>query len=849
MAASTYFAQVQQLYIAYFGRPADTTGLNFWATQIDNANGNIAAVQAGFSASAESTALFGNSSNIDKVTAIYQNAFGRQPEAAGLTFWVNQLNNGTVSQAQAAWTIQQSAGSVDAAVVQAKLVAAQAFTAQIDTTAEIQGYQGTAAADAGRAFLATVTSSATGVTAVANAANALAGAVAVGGTVGTTFALTTGVDTLTGTAGNDIFNGANIATNPTLSVGDTINGGAGNDTFNLFTSVAGVQPGSTTNVEVINVNNSSGGVASVTAGQFVGATNINSTGAASVTVTGLSATQQVGLSGSTAGTAAALFTATQTTAGALTLNLNGAVGSAGAARTVDVSGATALTVTSTGTASTLQGVTLGNAATTLAVNATANAFLGGVAGTGLTTVTASGTAASVNLGTLGSTVVTSINASGLTAGGLNVTLANGNVGTVTFVGGAGNDTFNLGNNVLTGTAGQINAGAGTGDTLGLTLATQLTTALAPAYVGFEILNLGGVSQTYNIAPLTGITGVTVGGATGETTVVNGLTALTPQTITSTGVHGLTVGVTNATTVGTNDTLNLVLSSGATLNAVSTLEALSVAGVETLNITAATGTGATTVSALTNGNNLSTINLLGDSPISFTVGNNAVGANLSLNATGAGNHTIDFSGALGSGVSITSGAGNDILIGSGQNDVIRGGAGNDVLATAAVTVTAGSATATAPATITGISAALTTGVDILTGGTGNDSFAISHSTVANASSITDLNLGTNVVAGGVDGLWFNTATPPATAVTVVALTAAQQTAVTAAATLAAAVDLVLGTASGVNNVAQFTYGTDTYIVTNGDGATTATYTAAQDNLVKITGVVGVLDASDIHFVAA
>jgi hypothetical protein len=29
MAASTYFDQVQKLYIAYFGRPADPVGLNF----------------------------------------------------------------------------------------------------------------------------------------------------------------------------------------------------------------------------------------------------------------------------------------------------------------------------------------------------------------------------------------------------------------------------------------------------------------------------------------------------------------------------------------------------------------------------------------------------------------------------------------------------------------------------------------------------------------------------------------------------------------------------------------------------------------------------------------------------
>ena len=153
MAASTYFDQVQQLYIAYFGRPADTVGQAYWATQIDAANGSIASVIAGFSASAESVALFGSATSAQKVTAIYQNAFGRAPEAAGLAYWVAQLDSGKVSQAQASWTIQQAAGPGDASAVNNKLIAAKAFTAQIDTNAEITGYNGSASAALARAYL------------------------------------------------------------------------------------------------------------------------------------------------------------------------------------------------------------------------------------------------------------------------------------------------------------------------------------------------------------------------------------------------------------------------------------------------------------------------------------------------------------------------------------------------------------------------------------------------------------------------------------------------------------------------------------------------------------------------
>jgi Ca2+-binding RTX toxin-like protein len=153
MAASTYLDQVQQLYIAYFGRPADPVGQRYWAQVIDDAGGSIASVLAGFSASNESQALYGASSTAQKVAAIYSNVFNRAPEAAGLAYWVSQIDSGKVTQAQAAYAIQQAAGAGDASTVNNKLIAANVFTANIDTTAEITGYSGSTSATVARAFL------------------------------------------------------------------------------------------------------------------------------------------------------------------------------------------------------------------------------------------------------------------------------------------------------------------------------------------------------------------------------------------------------------------------------------------------------------------------------------------------------------------------------------------------------------------------------------------------------------------------------------------------------------------------------------------------------------------------
>ena len=139
-------------------------------------------------------------------------------------------------------------------------------------------------------------------------------------------------------------------------------------------------------------------------------------------------------------------------------------------------------------------------------------------------------------------------------------------------------------------------------------------------------------------------------------------------------------------------------------------------------------------------------------------------------------------------------------------------------------------------------------DTLTGGAGNDTFFFrAGGAITAAATITDLNLGSNLVGGQVDQINIDGATTSAaTAVVLVTLTAAQQTNVTNAVSLAAAVDAVLALTGTVNNVAQFTYGADTYFIHNGATANAA-FTAGEDTLIKITGVAGTLDASDVTVV--
>jgi hypothetical protein len=429
MAASTYLAQVQQLYIAYFGRPADPVGQNYWATQIDAANGSIASVIAGFSASTESAALFGNKSSIDKVTAIYQNAFGRAPEPAGLAYWVAQLDSGKVSQAQASWTIQQSAGPGDAAAVQNKLTAAQAFTAQIDTTAEIQGYQGAAAAASARAFLATVTQdNATATAAVNGAAAAVVAATAVG-VVGTTFTLTTSLDNLTGDNGNNTF----IGDAATVSAADQINGGAGTDTLNIFGATAAQVLPTMNSVERLVLTN-----------QAAALTDLNVTGVAGLTDVVLQNAKTGNMITTAAGTtvtfdgattvAQQVVTAATATAATVGLTNGASVGTL----TVDGAAVKTLNIASNGSAANTIGTLIGTAGLTTQANSTLN-----ITGTQKLTVT---TALDADF--------TTVNASTNT-GGVSVAF---NANDVTVTGGAGNDSFNFGTNLTA--ADKVDGGAG-----------------------------------------------------------------------------------------------------------------------------------------------------------------------------------------------------------------------------------------------------------------------------------------------------------------------------------------------------------------------------------------------------
>ncbi|HEY8023351.1 MAG TPA: DUF4214 domain-containing protein [Burkholderiaceae bacterium] len=226
-SAASYQNAVEQLYVAYFGRPADPGGLtNFenallaagaptdigGLTSAYSTNPAVRALIDSFGTSKESQTLYGSGTSNDFVTAVFLNVLGRAPLAAGLSYWSGAIDKGSLSKGNAALSIMAGAltnttpqGLIDGQLITNRLAVAGYFTAQVSAQNAMIDYAGSTAAGSARgmlskvgastdpaAFEATVNSTITGIVAVT---------VTVHGTAATGEALAGALITLTDSSG------------------------------------------------------------------------------------------------------------------------------------------------------------------------------------------------------------------------------------------------------------------------------------------------------------------------------------------------------------------------------------------------------------------------------------------------------------------------------------------------------------------------------------------------------------------------------------------------------------------------------------------------------------------------
>lgn len=378
MAAADYKGLVESIYISYFGRPADTLGLANFSAQLDalKAPTTVSALNAAykstpllrslidsFGTSAESIALYGTD-NVAFVSSIYQNLLNRTADFDGLVFWVTEINAGRLTKGNAALAIMAGAyenksaqGLIDAALLTNKVTIATSFTTAIDTSDELNAYQGNAAAATARDMLKTVTAT-TSTTAFQATVESTLSTIVTNAIPVVNTSLTTSVDTLTGTSGNDNIK-AFVGTGATLTTFDSIDGGAGNNSLSIIdldttatsTSLPLANANITyKNIQTLNVQSATTGGVDID-GTLIGSLTalnvIASTGADVVKASGTTAVKVFNAAGSVAVTGGSTVDVTTDSAAGSTVSVTSA---AGKTSLVSIRGGNGVTINDVATA-------------------------------------------------------------------------------------------------------------------------------------------------------------------------------------------------------------------------------------------------------------------------------------------------------------------------------------------------------------------------------------------------------------------------------------------------------------------------------------------------------------------
>lgn len=555
--------------------------------------------------------------------------------------------------------------------------------------------------------------------------------------------LTTGIDTVLGSAGNDYINGA-LSDNGrmTYQTLDSIDGGLGTDTLfvEMSSTSASVSltPTRTSNVELFEISNvGTVNTATLNLSQVSGVEGVTVAGSSARTDVTNIGNAQVALA-STGTTADVNFTILNSAlSGSDTVNLSvdghtGAI-AINSTGTNDIEG---LSLEATGADSTISTLTVGDSAgdtmTSMTVSGEAALTITNALNANVTSVDASATTGGVTLG-MGAGDVTVLGGEGNDS--FDFTTADGKV---SVVGGVGNDTFVFGDADNLKVDDTITGGDGL-DTLaalsaGLTAYVKPTTA---TITGIERLrvddDLAGALTTSNVQ--VGITEVQLDGETGGNTVT--FDTGVASTLRLNNVAGGTIAVASAG-VATTDSITIKNVTAGT--DVFNGKAITATGVETLTLDGGTVTTRVAQTVATIGATS------GTTAVSF-VGNNAFTLSGAVTAG-----SVDASGLTGTaaltmttgqvGVTSITGSGNaDTLIGrSGLATTISGGAGND-------TITGGTA---ADSLVGG------DGADSITAGGGNDSVSAGagNDAVVTTGALTNLMMLDG--GDGVDTLSINTA---------------------------------------------------------------------------------------------
>ncbi len=134
-------SELQKLYIAYFGRPGDPSGINYWLSY-SHESITIKKISNELSRQDEYVKVIANDKSIDfKINRLYLNLFNRKADFDGLNYWMEMVNrhNYKISDivyeliylTKKPYEVEAKQEADDFYILQNKILAAELFTKQI----------------------------------------------------------------------------------------------------------------------------------------------------------------------------------------------------------------------------------------------------------------------------------------------------------------------------------------------------------------------------------------------------------------------------------------------------------------------------------------------------------------------------------------------------------------------------------------------------------------------------------------------------------------------------------------------------------------------------------------------
>ena len=170
---AAYVDLVQTMYIAYLGRPADPTGLSYWTNDLAQSGGNPEALLNGLWTAASGMSLYDQVNSSANINQLYRMVLGRDADPGGLAYWSNEIASGRLPLYRMPYVIAATAKSGGDGVIAAKVTAATAFTAHLDSLDETLNYEKYTAI--GRTWLSPIVDSAGAAAAIAGVDAFIAG--------------------------------------------------------------------------------------------------------------------------------------------------------------------------------------------------------------------------------------------------------------------------------------------------------------------------------------------------------------------------------------------------------------------------------------------------------------------------------------------------------------------------------------------------------------------------------------------------------------------------------------------------------------------------------------------------